>query len=123
MRIMNDGEAFICPICGKFFYNSRGLYRHLSQSHSNYSFIINSPFLIKMLMKMEKSMEELKNIDKIIYILESIEILLRDIKEQLSSTSIHYSKKNIEREIRGKTPSFLIGNPWIKVLSKRGKKD
>ncbi len=124
MRIMDDEKIFICPICGKIFYNNIGLNRHLSRTHSNYCFIINSPFLIKVLMKMEKNIEVLKNIDKIIDILGSIQLILRDIREQLSINPPTYSSQSDvnRKEVNENIPSFLVENPWIKVLSRKGRK-
>jgi len=75
-------------------------------------------------MKMEKDIEVLKNIDKIIDILGSIELILRDIREQLSINPPTYSSKSDvnRKEVNENIPSFLVENSWIKVLSRKGRK-
>ncbi|MEM1574210.1 MAG: hypothetical protein QXY96_07035 [Candidatus Methanomethylicaceae archaeon] len=62
-------------------------------------------------------------------VLKEIEFLrneIFDIKQFLKSSRITFEEKKItiEKEIEDKNlPSFLRNNPWIKILSKKGREE
>jgi len=63
---------------------------------------------------------------KIYNILKQIELILKEngeINLEKISDKNFISKKEYIPEILEKSPSFLVDNPWIAVLSKRGREN
>ncbi|MEM2178224.1 MAG: hypothetical protein QW272_05330 [Candidatus Methanomethylicaceae archaeon] len=67
-----------------------------------------------------------KNNDLILKEIEFLRNEIFDIKQFLKSSRITFEEKKItiEKEIEDKNlPSFLRNNPWIKILSKKGREE
>ncbi|MCF3652847.1 MAG: hypothetical protein L2C94_001520 [Aigarchaeota archaeon] len=109
---MHKRRSFTCRYCGESFGSMASLAAHISWRHSQ---------------KRQKSREE-----RIIELLEELLAEVKALRQDLKSLKlVEYTRRTEEkvREIRQerppdkKLPSFLIGNPWLDILSRRAESD
>jgi len=105
-----------CRVCGRKFENMASLAGHI-RGHSQSSF---QRILIEALNKQSELLE------KILVELEEIHSLLRGlnvVETRIEATSRTIASSNTQAKTEEKEesslPSFLKGNPWVEILSRR----
>jgi len=108
-------ELYACPICGKTFSRKESLAKHIARRHGNMIVILRATTIINRLQEIEHQLKIIsREIDRIKCILERLSeegrIVVQQKKEEAGLKTVDSS-----------LPSFLQDNPWLAVLSKRGR--
>lgn len=109
---MQGQRSFTCKYCGQEFPSMAKLAAHISWYHSS---------------RRRRSREQ-----EIIQLLREILQEIRSLRQDLKSLKIiEYTKRTEEKvkEVRSEKhldknlPSFIVGNPWVDILSRRSESD
>ena len=109
---MQKHKSFRCKYCGREFTSMAKLAAHISWHHSE---------------KRGRRREQ-----EIIQLLQEILREIRGLRQDLRSLKIvEYTKRTEEKvkEVRSEKhldknlPSFIVGNPWVDILSRRSESD
>jgi len=109
---MQGQKSLTCRYCGEGFDSMPRLAAHISHYHSE---------------KRRKSREE-----EIIRLLQEILQEIRGLRNDLKGLRVTEYRRRVEEKVTEikqekphdkKLPSFLHGNPWVEILSRRAESD
>jgi len=108
-------ELYACPICGKTFSKKESLAKHIARRHGNMIVILRATTIINRLQEIENQLKIIsREIDRIKRILEKIS------EEGKIVVQVERKEERL-KTVDSSLPSFLQDNPWLTVLSKRGR--
>jgi hypothetical protein len=109
-----------CHYCGKAFPNMAALAGHI-RSHKQASRADSQAALLEALSRQAAALEAIaRELATIRHLLSGLNVIEAKVEKRVISTL--QPEPPPEKQLKtGKIPSFLEGNPWVSILSRRGR--